>query len=86
MPFLDIHVAASDTCHAHLRKSRSLLMKEFGHVIFSDEADRTVTACVTLKGLKPLLYAPRMMNSVACNNFSMCRHLCSTRDVFEILI
>lgn len=45
MPFLDIHVAASDTCHAHLRKSRSLLMKEFGHVILSDEADRTVTEC-----------------------------------------
>lgn len=46
MPFLDVHVAVSDTCHAHLCKSQSLLMKEFGYVVLSDEADRTVTECV----------------------------------------
>lgn len=48
MPFLDIHVAVSDTCHAHLCKSQSLFMKEFGHVILSDEAEellQRVLAC-----------------------------------------
>lgn len=86
MPFLDIHVAVSDTCHAHLCKSQSLFMKEFGHVILSDEADRTVTEGVSLQGLKPLLYAHGMMNLVVCINFSMCVHPCSTHDVSEILI
>lgn len=84
--FLDIHVAVSGPCHAHLCKSQSLLMEEFGHVILSDEADGTVTKCVTLQGLKPLLYAHGMMNLAACINFSKCLYLCSMCNVLEILI
>lgn len=42
MSSLNIHVAVTDICHAHLCGSQSLLMKEFGNVILFDEAHSTV--------------------------------------------